>query len=184
MKSSANPLPQAPAPQMPFLTGWGVMLLNWLVPGLGFWLCHRRARAVIQFLLVVVTFGFGIALHGGVDWPSWSMEAPDFNLINNFTFLIQLFAGLPALLSLFASQIQNGLGVPAFIRFVFEHLHLGFLGGTPTHPYYELGGYFMIVAGAVNYFATCNLHDRLIRVHPNFAVQEGLEAEASTEEPS
>lgn len=169
---------------MPLPKAWGLLLLNWLFPGLGFWLCHRRARAIIQFLVVILTFGLGIALRGGVDWPSWSMDAADFNLINNFTFLIQLFSGLPALLSLLASQIQNGLAVPGAIRFIFEHLHLGFLAGTPTHPYYELGGYYMIVAGAVNYFATCNLYDRLLRLHPRFAAQEGLEADASMEEPS
>lgn len=148
------------------LPGGLLLILNWFIPGLGFWICRRRARGAMQFLLVLITFGLGIALKGGVDWPSWSVSEQNFNLINNFTFIIQLGAGLPALISLLAHQLP-------------DWMHLGFLNGVPTDPYYDLGGFYIIVAGAMNYFATCNLHDRLLRPNPRFEEQErGEDAEA------
>jgi hypothetical protein len=154
------------------LPGALLLGLNWLLPGLGFVLCRRHARGLTQFLIVIVTFALGLAWHGGVDWPSWLPSAPDFNLINNFTFLIQLGMGLPAILSLLAN-LSTGLATT---------LHLGFLAGTPTHPYYELGVFYMIVAGAINYFATCNLYDRIIHPNPRFAEQEGLTEKESSEQ--
>lgn len=162
-----KPSPQKPAPPLP---GGLLLILNWFIPGLGFWICRRRARGGLQFLLVVLTFGLGIALKGGVDWPSWSVSEQNFNLINNFTFIIQLGTGLPALVSLLAHQLP-------------EWTHLGFLGGAQTLPYYDLGGFYIIVAGAMNYFATCNLHDRILRPNPRFEEQEGC-GEKETPSPS
>ncbi len=125
---------------------WGHALINWLVPGLGFVAIGHVARGVTVFLIVMVTFGLGLVLHGGVAWPSWTPAAEDFNLINNFTFIIQTGAGLPALASLGANLV-----------------HWEPLGGTPQHPYFDLGAYYIVVAGAINYFAVCNLYDRHIR---------------------
>ena len=71
------------------------------------------------------------------------MSDEGFNLIHNFTFIVQLGAGLPALLSLYAQYLPGSL-----------------LIGVPSSPYYELGGYYLIVSGAINYFAVCNLYDR------------------------
>lgn len=147
----------APPPALP-APGWLLLLLNWLVPGAGFWLCGRRTRGAGQFVLVIITFILGLTLHSGVAWPSWLPSAADFNLINNFTFVVQLGAGLPALLSLLA-----------------QRLPWSFLAGLPQHPYYELGGYYLIVAGAINYFAVCNLYDRLIHTQPRYLAQEGKE---------
>ncbi|HPK03666.1 MAG TPA: hypothetical protein PLS90_14555 [Candidatus Sumerlaeota bacterium] len=119
------------------------MLANWLVPGLGFLLLGKRTRGLIQLGLVGVTFALGLLLDGGVAWPAWSIRQPDFNLINNFTFLIQLGAGLPALVSLVA-------GLKGWTL----------LGGAPWASYFELGAYYLVEAGAINYFAACNLYDR------------------------
>lgn len=174
MKDDATPTPQAGGPAarpegMPWAQGWLLLLLNWFIPGMGFWLCGRRTRGVLQFLMVIVTFALGIWLRGGVDWPSWSFSSPEFNLINNFTFIIQLGSGFPALISLYVGSAGNHA--------------LDFLASAPTRPYYELGQYYMIVAGAVNYFATCNLHDRIVRPQPRYAVQEGWETPEATEQP-
>ena len=140
-----------------------LVVASWLIPGLGFWVMKRRARAAVQFLMVVVTFALGIALRGGVVWPVGTGE---FNLINYFTFVVQLGAGLLSLASLGA----NLAGVQ-------------WLGGQLWHPYFELGTYYLIVAGAINYFAVCNFYDRLVHTHPRFRVQEGLEpAEESPED--
>ena len=107
------------------LAGWGHVLLSWVVPGLGFFLMGRRARGLAHFFLIVVTFLIGLGLHGGVAWPAWTPARPDFNLMNNFTFLVQIGSGLPGLASLL-----GGLA------------GLQWLGGLPEHPYYELGGVF------------------------------------------
>lgn len=163
MSDQPNTTPP-PSPPRASRAGWGLLLLDWLIPGLGFWLAGRRARGAMQAWMVILTFLLGLLLHSGVAWPSWSPSAPDFNLINNFTFVVQLGAGLPALLSLLSQSVPQ----------------LG-LAGQPVHPYYELGGYFLIVAGAVNYFAVCNFYDRLM--HPRSRFREQEESEQGTQAP-
>jgi hypothetical protein len=156
-----------------------LLLLDWLIPGAGFWLRGRRTRGAIQFLLVMVTFVLGLALHSGVAWPSWTPGAADFNLINNFTFIIQMGAGLPALVSLAAQFIS---ALPAWAQPIVQSTHLTVLAGAPPHPYYELGSYYLIVAGAINYFAVCNLHDRILHRQARYQAQE--EEEKETPAPS
>lgn len=158
-----NPVPGPPVSPVPPEREQPIglsLLVGWLVPGAGFWMHGRRARGATQFVLVLVTFGLGLALHSGVAWPSWSPRASDFNLINNFTFIIQLGAGLPALLSLLAQKTA-----------------WTFLAGVPQDPFYELGGFYLIVAGAINYFALCNLYDRLLRPQTRFRAQEAGQSE-------
>src|SRR5262245_11054833 len=104
-------------------------LLDFLVPGSGYLIVGRVARGLLQAGMVFGTMAIGFALHGGVAWPSWSPQSIDFNLINNFTFIVQMGGGLPAITSLFA-----GLK------------HWQMLGGIPQHAYYELGGYYLVVA--------------------------------------
>jgi hypothetical protein len=155
-RNAASPPP--PTPAMPPASGW-LVLLNYLLPGAGFCAVGRRGRGLLQGTMVLVTVALGWSLHGGVAWPSWSPQAMDFNLINNLTFLVQLGGGLPNLASLVAHQ----LGWPL-------------LGGVPKDPYYELGSYYLVVAGAVNYFATLNFYDRLVKRDPRFLEQERDEA--------
>mgnify|MGYP001571637387 CR=1 FL=1 len=140
-------------------SGW-LTLLNYLLPGAGFCLAGRRARGLLQAGMVLVTMALGFSLHGGVAWPSWSPQAQDFNLINNFTFIVQMGGGLPALASLAANLGGWSL-----------------LAGVPQDAYYELGGYYLVVAGAVNYFAALNFHDRLVKQDSRFREQEMDDAE-------
>ncbi|MCL5269097.1 MAG: hypothetical protein M1457_00740 [bacterium] len=145
-----------------------ILFLSWLIPGLGFLLCARKARAATQFVMVTATFGLGLALHGGVAWPSWNPSSDGFNLINNFTFIIQMGAGLPALASLVSHACDPAFAVmPPGAPTIWS-----ILGGIPYHAYYELGGYYMIVAGGLNYFAICNVYDRLIRPTDRYQPQE------------
>ncbi len=163
-----EPTPRTPVPP---LLGWLGLLIGWLIPGGGFILCGRRTRGLTHFFLVAVTFGIGISLHSAVAWPSWSIHDEEFNLINNFTFIVQLGSGLPALISFAAGHW------PAMFR------GLGRLGGIPQHPYYELGSYYLIVAGALNYFAIGNFYDRLVKPHLRFLAQEqALEESEDAEE--
>ena len=154
--------------ERPIALKWAFILVSWVIPGAGFFIFNRRTRGSALFATVFTTFFIGIILHGGVVWPSWSTKSEDFNLINNFTFLVQMGAGLPALASLLASlNVSTGEGSGIF----------GFLAGYPPHPFFELGSYYLIVAGAINYFAVGNYFDRIVRLHARFADQEHGHAE-------
>ena len=168
-QSPANSLPAA----APATAGWGLLILNWLVPGAGFMIAGRGGRGLAQMLIVLTTFAIGLTLRGGVVWPVWIPgREGEFNLINNITFIIQMGGGLPALLSLAGSLCESlaRSGPAAGIAALF--------GGFPEHPYFELGSYYLVVAGALNYFATCNFHDRLVRPQPRFSGEPAAPATA------
>lgn len=134
--------------------GWDIVLLNWALPGVGFIVAGRKARGLTQMAVVLVTFAIGLMLRGGVIWPSWIPDT-SFNLVNIITFIIQMGAGLPAI----ASMIAHLAGFDP-------------LGGVQSATYFELGSFYMVVAGALNYFATCNLYDRLIKPAGKYQTQE------------
>jgi hypothetical protein len=142
-----------------------ILIIGWLVPGAGFLFCGRWARGLAHLFIVGGTFALGLMLHGAVLWPTWSFRSEEFNLINNFTFLTQLGAGLPAIASFLAASWSDLPGGP-----------MSWLAGEASHTNFELGTYYLIVAGALNYFAVGNLHDRLV----NPAGEAG-EAEAAEE---
>jgi hypothetical protein len=151
---NASPTAHPSGTRPPAASGW-LVLANYLLPGAGFCAVGRWRRGLLQAAMVLVTASIGWSLHGAVAWPSWSRHALDFNLINNLTFIVQMGGGLPNLASLAASRFDWPL-----------------LGGVPEDPYYELGGYYLVVAGAINYFATLNFFDRIAKRDPRFADQE------------
>jgi hypothetical protein len=130
-----------------------ILIAGWLVPGAGFLMCGRWARGLAHLGIIGLTFALGLALEGAVLWPAWSFQSEEFNLINNFTFITQLGAGLPAIASFLATRLGESPGGP-----------MGWLAGEQSHTNFELGTYYLIVAGALNYFAVGNLYDRL--THP------------------
>lgn len=145
---SPAPEPAAHQTTAPLSLVW----LNWLIPGAGFAARGRWARAGAQFGLVMGTVLLGALMHGGVTWPAWSLQSPEFNLINNITFVVQIGSGAPALASL------GG--------------HLAgweWLGGDPPHALFELGSYYLVVAGAINYFGCMNFYDRLVKPAARFS---------------
>lgn len=129
-----------------------VLVVGWFIPGAGFMMCGRWGRGLMHLGIVGLTFALGMAMHGSVLWPTWSFRSEDFNLINNFTFLTQLGSGLPAVASFLASRMTGAQAGP-----------MSWLGGIQSHTNFELGSYYLIVAGALNYFAVGNLYDRLVR---------------------
>lgn len=161
MTTTTEPKPSSTDTKRPGppVSGW-LVLLNYLVPGAGVFVAGRRARGLLQGAMVLVTFAIGLALRGGVTWPIWRPTVEGFNLINNLMFLVQLCGGLPAWISLAADR--NGWSM---------------LAGTPQDPYFELGAFYLVVAGAINYFMTLNMHDRLVRRDGRFADQEADQAE-------
>lgn len=145
-----------PPPLPPAGTVVGLLALNWFIPGGAFMLKGRWGRGLFQFAIVAVTFSLGLVFHGGVIWPSWAVRTQSFNLINNIMFCAEMLSGLPALLSLAADLLQKAR----------------WLGGNPMHPYFELGGLYIVFAGAINYFGVCNFYDRCLRQLPRYASQE------------
>lgn len=66
--------------------------LAWLLPGLGHWYQGRTHKAVLFFVCIMGTFGYGLYLgEGRVVYASW--RPPDRRL----PYLCQVWVGLPAL---------------------------------------------------------------------------------------
>ena len=131
----------------------GTLAVAWLVPGGAFLLHGRFWRGLGLFAILNLTFLLGCLMLGGVTWPTWSIRHEGFNIINNITFIIQMGLGLPALLSLYAGQ----------------HPELGILqwaAADPSHALYDLGSFYLLVAGAMNYFILWNSYDRLFGPKP------------------
>ncbi len=111
--------------------------VGWLFPGSGLLLLGRRyvGRAILFMGAVYLTFFLGICLNGGVSWPVWGFRDPGFNVVNNLNFILQL-----------------GCGWPALLAWVADAKGWAFLTGDEIHPLSELGGFYCMVAGALNYF--------------------------------
>jgi len=122
-----------------------LVALGWLLPGAGFLLLDKRyrSRAIVLIALIHATFLIGVVLRGGVAWPIWSLSNPGFSVINNINFIFQFGAGWLSILSLAATQ-----------------MHWSLLGGIEGHPYSEMGGFYCLVAGALNYFIVWQTLDR------------------------
>jgi hypothetical protein len=141
-ESTVNPMPHPPQRVA------GVLLLAWLVPGAGFLVSGLWRRGLTLFIVLNLTFAIGLAVHGGVVWPVWRWSDDGFNIVSNLSFIIELGAGLPSLVSLWADP--QGWGDA-----------LSFLAADPSHPLYDLSSFYLLIAGAMNYFVVCNTYDRL-----------------------
>ncbi len=108
-----------------------LMVLAWLVPGLGHMLLGRRLRAGVFFTVVVVAFLLGITLDGELILPH---------------------AGDP--LSYLAAIASVGNGV---LFFVARAVGLG--QGVVTSPAFEFGNTFLLTAGMMNMLLVLDVHD-------------------------
>jgi Family of unknown function (DUF6677) len=122
-----------------------LLALGWLLPGAGFLLLDKRyrSRAVLLIAVIHATFLIGVLLRGGVAWPIWSLSSPGFSVINNINFIFQFGAGWMSVFSMVATQMEWGA-----------------LGALEVHPYSELGSFYCLVAGALNYFIVWQTLDR------------------------
>jgi len=126
------------------------VFLAWLAPGAGYLAHGRLKRGMALFLVLNATFALGLAMNGGVVWPPWNWRDPNsgFNIVNNLTFILQMGAGLPAIASLAAGK-WAATGWTSW------------LAADPSHPLYDLSSFYLLVAGAMNYFAVCGAYDWL-----------------------
>ncbi|HPB30269.1 MAG TPA: hypothetical protein PLB62_02330 [Candidatus Sumerlaeota bacterium] len=132
-------------------------VLNWLIPGAGYLRRGRYIRALLIFVLINGTFVAGLSLQGSVTPPIW--DGSGGGIISMLTFIIQLGSGLFSGLSFFAVQgmrRMNALGFqPAPI--------VRFFSGWQPHATFELGSFYILVSGAMNYFFITNMYDRYRR---------------------
>ena len=103
MSDVTKQLPDAVKPANPLWVAL-TLIVAWVVPGGGFLINGRVVRGLILLGIIGQTFYFGAILDGGLVWPVWGLREPGFNIVNNLSFIIQLGAGLPALLSLAAGS--------------------------------------------------------------------------------
>ena len=108
-----------------------LMLLAWLVPGLGHLLLGRRVRAAVFCAVIVVAFVVGLTLNGELTLPQ---------------------AGDP--LSYLAAIAGLGNGV---LFFVARHFDLG--QGAVTAAGFEYGNTFLLTAGMMNLLLILDTHD-------------------------
>lgn len=130
------------APRHPFAP---LVLLSWLVPGLGLILLgpSSRKRGIRLMILLHITFFLGILLDGGLVWPVWVPGRVGFNVVSNITFVLQFGAGWMAIVSAIATG-----------------LHIPILGATPSAVFHELGSFYCLTAGALNFFVIWQTIDR------------------------
>jgi len=127
---------------------------SWLVPGFGFFRRGKYARALILFIVIELTFFLGLLCHGGVALPV--LDASGGSIISVLTFIIQLCNGLTSLLSLGAVLWDQSLTVKGLEPGSLVKL----LSGSQPHAFFELGAFYLLVAGAMNYFSIMNFYDR------------------------
>jgi len=108
-----------------------LLVLAWLLPGLGHVLLGRRLRAVVFAAVILIGFVMGVVLDGELMLPH---------------------AGDP--LSYLAAFASLGNGALFFIA---KYLGLG--QGVVTAPGYEFGNTFLLTAGMMNLLLVLDTHD-------------------------
>ncbi|MFZ5786159.1 MAG: DUF6677 family protein [Acidobacteriota bacterium] len=108
-----------------------VILLAWLVPGLGHLLLGRTRRAPVFAVVILVAFAVGILLNGELILPK---------------------DGDPLSYLAFAAVLGNG------VLFVAAKL-LGLGAGVVTSASYEFGNTFLLTAGMMNLLLLLDVHD-------------------------
>ncbi|MBN1865823.1 hypothetical protein JW916_00895 [Candidatus Sumerlaeota bacterium] len=144
MPAPSNVQPVASPVRSPFL----IVVVGWILPGSAFFFLgpRMRGRALVSLIVIHLTFLFGVLLKGGLVWPAWSLYTPGFSILNNLTVVVQMGAGWLAALSLGAHLSHWGA--------------LAAVAAVESHSWFELGSFYCLVAGALNYFAVCQALDR------------------------
>jgi hypothetical protein len=108
-----------------------LMILAWLVPGLGHLLLGRRQRALVFMVVIVVAFVVGIVLQGELILPRTG------DPLSYLAFVANLGNG-----ALFLGAKLTGLGA-----------------GVVTADSYEFGNTFLLTAGMMNLLLVLDTHD-------------------------
>lgn len=130
----------------------GLCVVNWFLPGVGYFAAGDRVRGAILFVLLNGCFLVGLALGGYILPPEWSFKSPNFSIVACLTYVMQVFHGVGwAVGGICWNMAKSGEagGVVAF------------LAGRPGMTNSDLGSFHLLVAAGLNYFATVRLYDLL-----------------------
>jgi len=117
------------------------LFLSWLIPGAGFLVSDRQQRGFLIFVVINLTVLVGLQFQAAVVLPVWTPGSLGSVVINSLTFVMQLGYGLFSLLCLL-----NG------------HLYQwNILQADMGNAYFELGTFYLMVAGGLNYLLVLNL---------------------------
>ena len=146
--SDATPTLHLPPPlrrQKALQACWKPLLLNWLVPGAGYWMIHERKRAKALFLVSAV-FGLMAFLeltYGAVDGIKGGVFVP----------MLAPLQWMPTL----GAAATAGVGP-------FYALFAACFGGQGTEPVrnltQEYGASYILVAGLLNWLCMIDIFDR------------------------
>ncbi len=146
-ESTPTPTPRLPLPlrkQKAIQAAWKPLLLQWLVPGAGYWLIGEkgRAKAFVAVWAVFCLLGAFQMQFGAVDGVKGGILVPVFG------------AWLPTLGALATAGIGPVYGIFAWT-----------FGGTGTEPVrtltQEYGATYVVVAGLLNWLCCFDLWDRI-----------------------
>ena len=113
---------------------------GWLVPGGAYLLMRRYLQFAVFALIVLATFGAGLALQGGVSWP----QPAELAGLEGFTALI--FKG--------AAFAKTLAGAPYLVARLLDGS--GSLAGSRLHEY---GSTLLMMAGLFNLLAVSSALD-------------------------
>jgi len=144
----SQPLPKLPAPlrgPRALKASWKPVLLNWLVPGLGYWLIGERGRAKALFGVSVafLLLGYLQLQYGSVDGIRGGVYVPQ----------LTPFQWMPTLGALATAGSGPVYGIFGWL-----------FGGVGTEPVrnlvQEYGASYVMVTGLLNWMACFDIFDR------------------------
>jgi len=119
---------------------------GWLVPGGAYLLTRRYLQFAVFATVVSVTFGAGLALHGGYSWP----QPVELAGVDGFTALVFKAGALAKVLA----------GGPYLLAGLFDGSGT-FLGGR----LHEYGATLLMMAGVFNVLAVSSALDSNVEAH-------------------
>lgn len=121
-----------------------VLFLSWLIPGYGYYHNGMRRRAIFFFIVLETTFLLGALFRGSVLLPEFNYRDEGFNLVTILTFVTQMCNGLLGLVSLLPDLTKGVLRILPY---------------NETSHWFDLGSFYLLVSGGMNYFVLVNTYD-------------------------
>jgi hypothetical protein len=122
-----------------------LLVLAWLIPGLGHWILGKRKRAVVFAVVIVCSFVTGVLLQGEIGTPK--PQSP-------FSWLAAFACLGNGILSIGRLVWLNGLGgVLGGFPFGLQG------GGSPSAAGFAYGNTFLYTAGLMNLLAVLDVSD-------------------------
>ena len=143
-------MPQTELPRVSPPTALQYCLLNWIIPGAGFFAVGDKRRGIVLFVIINVVLLTGLLYGGYIAKPSFSTQDPSFNLVGILTYIVEAFHGGGWMLMQFLHSLYSD-SPDAFFN----------LERMAAKPYSDLGTFHLVVAGGLNYFASVRLYDLL-----------------------